>query len=364
MVNGDEIRQPELPPDVSPEALLGDSVAATASGAIERILEKLPIVGEEQYMFDRADPAKGWKEGSLHWYPVGGERGNSGRIKLASKPTNPIAERTINAMEAVIELERQYEILVDPNNAAPANPRDAVSRYFQLPPLDQLPKMDGSIQGKKPREHAREIARRIRVQLQFDKKTHEFTVTIEDDGIGQSPSRMHETLLSLGSSDKPDKPYLIGVFGQGGSSAYHGSQYSCVVSRRAPRLLGEDSDGVGWTVVKHVFPKGRRDDYFAYLAARPDGRVLALPPTAAEAIGLKHGSRFVHVHYNFGPRGSAITRTFYQTLNHTLFNPVLPFDLNVSGTQATVYGNGYRLSNMKVEQKDLDKTFGPQLVRG
>ena len=44
---------------------------------------------------------------------------------------------------------------------------------------------------------------------------------------------MHRTLLSLGSSDKGDKPYLIGVFGQGGSSTYAASKYSWVLSRRA-----------------------------------------------------------------------------------------------------------------------------------
>lgn len=330
------IKESSLPSNMDLAALLKRSVAAPTSKAIEQILGSLPVVGEQEYRFDRENPEKGWREGAFHWYPVGGERGNAGRIKLASKPINPIAERAINAMEAIIELERQREILADPIATAPTHPRDAVCRYFALPPLDHLPKMESPIAGRKPREHAREIARRIRVKLHFDKKTREFTVAIEDDGIGQAPRRMHETLLSLGSSDKADKPYLIGVFGQGGSSAYAASEYSCVVSRRAPDLLGNETDGVGWTIVRHVFPKGRRDDYFAYLAAHPDGRVPLIPASYARAAGLEHGSRFVHVAYNFGPGGSAITRKFYQTLNHALFNPVLPFDLNVSGTLATI----------------------------
>ena len=54
-------------------------------------------------------------------------------------------------------------------------------------------------------------------------------------------------------------------------------------------------------------------------------------------------------------------RSLYVMLNHILYNPVLPFDLYAGTTLATVYGNGYRLSNATVDKKTvLDKTFQPQ----
>src|SRR5207253_2371052 len=112
--------------------------------------------------------------------------------------------------------------------------------------------------------YAREIGRKVRVKAQpvkapekiIGKKeaSREWCVTIEDDGIGQPPSAMHSTLLSLGESDKADKPYLIGVFGQGGSSAYRASQFSWIVSRRPPDLLDGAADGIGWTIVKRMHP--------------------------------------------------------------------------------------------------------------
>jgi hypothetical protein len=236
----------------------------------------------------------------------------------------------------------------------PTTPREAVERYFQLPPLDQLP-AHGLINDQNAVKHAREIARQLLVELQFDRTFKQFIVVIRDHGIGQTASKVHRTLLSLGSSDKGDKPYLIGVFGQGGSSAYAASTYSIVMSRRRAELLDGDADGIGWTIVKHIFPKGRRDPYYAYLAAHSDGRVPTLPITAV-TDQFQHGSRFAHIDYNFGSGGSAITRNFFRMLNHSLFNPVLPFDTNVSGTPATVYGNGYRLSSLS--EKALDKTFG------
>src|SRR5262249_17025923 len=144
---------------------LKSAVAATSSKAVKNLLANLPIVGENEYLFDATNSERDWKQGHLHWFPVGRDRGNAGRIKLAGSPENPIAERTINAMEALIELARQLELRTDPNAPPPENPREAVKRYFDLPPLDALPGWKYPIRGVKARAYAREVARRIRVRL-------------------------------------------------------------------------------------------------------------------------------------------------------------------------------------------------------
>lgn len=346
---------------IKPTDFLTQAVAATSVSKMNALLKQLRITEDSTYLFDVKNPTAGWTEGKLHWIPLGKERGNAGRIKLATQPENPIAERAINCMEALIELARREELLKDPNATMPMSPREAVLRYFSLPPLDQLPKLPKLIKGKKPREYARELARKIRVRVLFEKVAREFAVFIEDEGIGQAPGRMHETLLSLGESDKGDKPYLIGLFGQGGSSAYAASDISWCISRRAANLLDGQADGVGWTAIKQVFPVGRRDSYYAYLAAHPNGDVPHLPTDAADAVKLKHGTRFGHLGYNFAGGGSAVMRSLYIMLNHILYNPVFPFDLYAGTTEATIYGNGYRLSNASIDKKTaLDKTFQPQ----
>jgi len=258
---------------VSASEFIGRATKATTSADIEALLSQLPITSEHDYAFDEDNPEQGWQPGKFHWIPVGRDRGNKGRIALANIPVNPIAERTVNGMEAIIEMARQRELLADPSAKAPISPRDAVERYFGIPPLDRLPKLPDGADTKAVRLKARELARQLRVRLLFDKTSRQFTVSIEDDGIGQAPATIHRTLLSLGSTTKADKWYLIGVFGQGGSSAYAVSKYSWLLSRRAADLLGNENDGAGWTIIKHVFPKGRRDDYFAYLACSPEGHV-------------------------------------------------------------------------------------------
>jgi hypothetical protein len=342
---------------VNPDTFLQDLSQSLTSTAVEALLQKLPIVDEHMYQFNEEDSTTGWKEGYLHWVPIGRKRGNAGQISLAKRPINPLAERLINGMEAIIEMMRLRELLLQPTAAQPMSPREAVQRYFKLPPLDEIP-----LGHKQLREQARDLARNLTLQLTWDKKVKEFAIRIRDRGIGQTPRRIHRTLLSLGSSDKADKPYLIGVFGQGGSSTYAASKYSWVVSRRAKDLLNGQEDGVGFSIVKRIIPRARRDHYFAYLAAHPDGQVPHLPSTAAERIGLEHGSWFTHVAYDFGQSGAAITRGLYQALNHVLYNPILPFDTDIAGTAATIYGNGYRLSNVPQEKKDLDKTFDPQTI--
>jgi len=126
---------------IKPVAFLRQAVQAMTVKTIASLLSQLPIVDENEYAYDSSNPAKNWVEGKLHWIPLGKDRGNAGRIKLASRPEGPIAERTINGMEALIELMRRLELLQDPSAPVPQSPREAVARYFSLPPLDQIPRM-------------------------------------------------------------------------------------------------------------------------------------------------------------------------------------------------------------------------------
>jgi len=85
--------------------------------------------------------------------------------------------------------------------------------------MDGIERLDDE-ERKAKRELVDEARKNLSINLDHDKKSKQLTVSIRDHGMGQVPAMMHRTLLSLGRSDKADKPYLIGVFGQGGSSAF------------------------------------------------------------------------------------------------------------------------------------------------
>lgn len=351
------------------EKLFREILSAATAAQVEAIIGKLPVISPEDYQLDYEDKVIGsWREEHLHWLPVGRERGNGGRIKLAGKPTNPIAERLVNGMEAQIELARHRELAVAPNATMPQNPREAVMRYFGLPNLDSIPCMKDPGQRRAMLEKINAVRKGLEVRLLYDKKQKEFTVAIRDQGMGQEPGRVHKTLLSLGQTDKADKPYMIGVFGQGGSSAFAASEYSIIISRRASDLVGPGGDdGVGWTIVRQIHPKGRRDPYFAYLAASEDGAIPFYPAQVAEAVGFTHGCRFAHIHYDFGGSSSAVARTLYQALNHVLFNPMLPYDLYTMKPDRPdlMQGTAQRLARRTLEfgrESAIDKSFSAQPV--
>lgn len=330
------------------------------------LLDQLPVVSAEQYHWDYDDRVVGeWRPGHLHWLPVGLDRGNGGRIRLAGEPLNPIAERLVNGMEALIELRRTRQLSLSPGATAPRNPREAAQRYFDLLPLDQIERLapDRASALRDVRDQVRKL---LAIYLDYDKVAGEFAVTVRDKGIGQTPAKLHRTLLSLGNSDKPEKPYLIGLFGQGGSSTFMAAQYSIVLSRRAPDVLGQgEGDGVGWSIVRQIFPEGRRDPYFAYLAAEDNGAVPFFSGPVADASNFVHGSQLTHIGYDFGGSSGAITRTMYQGLNHVLFNPILPYELYaMKDTPDPMYGTAQRLARQArmAAQSDerkavMDKAF-------
>ena len=168
-------------------------------------------------------------------------------------------------------------------------------------------------------------------------------------------------------TDKADKPYLIGVFGQGGSSAFSIAKYSVVVTRRAADIRGTDGDtGAGWSIVREIQPKGRRDPYFAYLAATEAGAVPSVDAAEADKAGFFLGAHFCHIGYDFGASDSAIARSMYQSLNHVLFNPVMPYGLfALKDTPEPMLGTAQWLARrvrLYGRGVALDKSFAAQHV--
>ena len=65
---------------------------------------------------------------------------------------------------------------------------EAMVETIQIPPLDQLPKLDSSEASKAIRVRARELARQLRVRLHFDKPAREFTVSAKPGSAAVAPS--------------------------------------------------------------------------------------------------------------------------------------------------------------------------------
>ena len=270
------------------------------------------------------------------WRLVGGMRSNAGPIEQSADEINPLVERVVNGIEAVIELR------VKESGVIPATPKDAIETLFQVPQGRARLLDDGG---------ARRLAQNVVVTFRGERRADEMTIAVRDHGLGIHPSDFANTILSLGQSDKGQKPYLIGMYGQGGSSTFDKCEYTIIVSRCHQQHLAPDSsDSIGWTVVRRNL--NVRAPVYTYLIDPDTQDVPFFPGSIGEQIDMSHGTAIVHVGYrNLGSFASQqMTNYAFYTLNYRLFDPLLPWTLTDSRQgiheSRTMRGIPYRVNEL------------------
>lgn len=106
------------------------------------------------------------------------------------------------------------------------------------------------------------------------------SITIVDDGEGQTPSSMPKTILSLHKGNKNAIPFVQGKFNMGGSGVleFCGVDHNVelIISKRNPKLLPSNANAqdLNWsfTVIRREDPSpaSPRASRFTYLAPGPD----------------------------------------------------------------------------------------------
>ena len=265
----------------------------------------------------------------FRWRAVGDREGNFGTINIGSDPGNAFIERVTNAIDGVIEREaaRRLAKLAKSKTVKgiPASPREAVEEWFGVPGgrvanLKDLPS------GKKSRQ---EMADDVVIKLLDGSSKKSPTVEVRDRGIGLTASQMPNTILGLNDTNKIDKPYLAGAYGQGGSTALAFSPGGCLlVSRRHPDLLPEgESDRVAVAFARYneLDPERNKNGRYEYLVG-PDNKIAQLD--VKEASGFEPGTCVVHFNLEipqYSARMTQLTNSFWWLLQNALFDPVLPF---------------------------------------
>ncbi len=241
---------------------------------------------------------------SVSLVPIGGRPNNSGAIEVATDPGRSLIERVTNAHDALLEL--QYER----HNGKPpcSTPREAATAWLGVPENEGLAGLSN--------KQRQDVALNTIVRLEPGEGSQSRLVTIVDKGMGIDPDRLADTILSLNESNKIQKRYLAGTYGQGGSSTFAFSRYSLIASRRS------GSPYIGFTVVQ--FEDLPADDFkigrYSYLTLdKAPLKVLA------EAPDIVHGTIIKHFGYDLSRYPSPVgPRSFYGMLGRILFDPVAP----------------------------------------
>jgi hypothetical protein len=194
----------------------------------------------------------------------------------------------------------------------------------------------------------------ISITLRNGDKDETPTIDVIDKGIGVGRGEFPDTLLSLNQDNKINKWYLMGRFGQGGSTTYRFSEYTVMFSRRRHSMHEADNQ-ISFTIVKYrEASEGEKDGQYVYLVKREDSLPFSI---LAEDIDFNCGTFVRHINYSLGRK---YLLDFYGYMETYLFDPILPFWLREErswepnkGQGRRIFGSRDRLSRTDIiEQKD------------
>jgi hypothetical protein len=241
---------------------------------VKELFLRLLRTDYEDEVIDILRTAGLWEDRSL-WRLFGDNENNYSTIgNQQAKPEAAVVEKLINAVDAKLMLECLLRNVNPEGPKAPKSIREAVAVFFEKHPNPQDP-LAGRISQWSNNERTK-VAQGITFAATGARaQSGNPCFTICDNGEGQTPEKMPDTLLSLNRSNKLRIPFVQGKFNMGGTGVLkfcgrHNLQL--ILSRRNPeianRYLSDESDlQWGFTVVRREEPEGsRRSSVFSYLA--------------------------------------------------------------------------------------------------
>lgn len=268
----------------------------------------------------------------IGWAPVG-RPNNRGTIEAAEDPGRSLVERVTNAIDAILEGEH------DSHGGVPdcRSPREAAQAWLNVPESG-LARLTAA--------ERRTLSQRVTVRILPGDSREARIVEIRDRGIGIRPDQMSETILSLNESNKIQKHYLAGAYGQGGSSTFAASWYTLIASRHPSH------PNVGFTVVRFMDlpPEEFKIGHYVYMTL--DGAVLEAPVDLSQA---PVGTSVRHFGYDLSHYSSPLgPSSVYGLLNQVLFDPILPvwLDNRVHDYRRVIKGARNALNGAIDDQED------------
>lgn len=298
-------------------------------------------------------------DSGMMWHPVGDDPGNLSAINLATKPGRSLSERVTNAIDAL--LEKRAHTSPGP---LPKNPREATRQWFGRP-------VSGPDQGLFNWDYSdAHDDRLIYVTLLESGREDAPTVDVLDAGIGITAAAFPNTILSLRGGNKISKFYLVGAFGQGGSSTLAFSDYAVYASRHV-----DDPSTVTFTLIKVLrLSDAYKEDCYVYLTTVGSKEPPIVPSFEYGTDGIElydasdvksplwlHGTLVRHIGFKLSGLVATLSASpgnLYHYLHATLFDPLLPFrllDLRRPGSEKNELVSGSRNRLMNYTKKGGDQ---------
>ena len=221
-----------------------------------------------------------WDDPSV-WRPFGGDihgENNYSTIgNQAAKAEAALTEKLVNSVDAVLMGECWSSGIRPDSREAPRNIPEAVAKFFfgdvtRANTVGHISRWESQMR--------RRVSNRITLAATGSRQNTSLTVV--DDGEGQTPESMPNTLLSLNKSNKINIQFVQGKFNTGGTAALRfcgSNNLQLIISRRNPNIkmvgvIDTSSRQWGFTIVRREVPTSadlRRSSTYKYLAPENNG---------------------------------------------------------------------------------------------
>lgn len=193
---------------------------------------------------------------SRHWKPVGGNEFNNAAISQLTEGEKGIIERITNAVDAITE-----RTVKEKNYNSNIKLEKIISENY--PKYDTI--INGINVGSKDKLTAGDAGGLISIVVNSGSNRSSLTIDIIDRGIGIASENFKNTILSIheGNKGSMDKSYLIGAFGQGGSTSLNYTLATLIVSKHNNEL--------SFTIVKSFDRQDLKQPVFYYLVDEETG---------------------------------------------------------------------------------------------
>jgi hypothetical protein len=330
--------------------------------------EVIEILKKEKY-WDRDE----------NWQYFGGDENNYSTIgNQQSKPEAAIVEKIINSVDAMLMGECLRREIHPESKDAPHSISTALSDFFQI--------FEGKLTNISPKERSK-LAENIGFVATGQKTNPNYAVF--DRGEGQSPARLHDTILSIRKSNKLRIPFVQGKFNMGGTGVFtfcgeHNIQL--VISKRHPGVAANESDPMrdfwGFTIIRRDDPsQGARSSNYKYLAPSnhilffPSDELPILPSDYPEPFGkpMQWGTYIKFFEYKIGPGlRTNVILDLYNKLSVLMPHIALPLKMyerrkgySAHSYESILSGLSVRIDEDRSENiEDNFPTSGTMTVRG
>ena len=317
-------------------------------------------------------------DNSQYWMAFGDNDNNWSTIgNQQSEADSALVEKLVNSIDAML-MKECLRRGVDPTSSnAPNSIASALETYFGI--------KGGRLEDLTSSERTKLAKDSIILAATGENKYP--NLTIVDNGEGQSPFSMPNTILSINKSNKLRVPFVQGKFNMGGTGVLRfcgENNIQLIISRRCPDINSQSDtthDLWGVTVIRRIRPNkqnGRRSSMYQYLTDNnreiisfnaPNGLPI-IPTSKKTKKNMEYGMYCKLFEYRLPSRlCSNINMNLYSRLSTLLPNLAYPIYLDecrnykANTMFRTLSGLNVRLKDQTQEpENNIEKILYPKFT--